>query len=396
MKRRQFITTVALFGASGIAGCGGDDDTETPTETTNTDATTTSTGTESDETTTAPDATTTAPDETGTDGNQDLGDPPAELISLSSTSLPANRTTTLSGTLSNPYLFDIQSVEVSIGAPNDDWTVTATGNTSFDSIEQGGSEDVSWEVTVPEGASGDVTLPVSVSYESATDSADLSLERSITVLSPVETSLIAHYPLDGSEPTDASGNGYDATIDGDIATDATGVVDGAYEFTSEVSIVDLPEFSIDTTGASIAMWVNADSWPSERAQLAYWGDDPPNFELTVNGGQADVFYWNGSRPVRGPGPTDVTVPTGEWVHYAATYNHATGTWRIYLDGEEVHTTEDRVNMNFTGSQSRLGNHPAAGTNIPRQFIGRMDDVRFYRGALSQSTIQDLADQSADE
>lgn len=385
--RRKFLLALGAVSVTGVAGCGGDGDGDTPTETESEDGdsggdTPTGTETETETETVTP---------TATPDPEPLGEEPATLITLSgggSVNTPES-SFTLNGTLMNPYIFDVESVEVSVGAP-DGWSVDPSDPHSFESISDGGSEEVSWEITIPPDASGQSTLTVNVSYESATDSADVTIDQSINVIEPGEVpvdGLLAHFPLDGTPPANAVGDG-EGTINGDPTTDAEGVIGGAYDFDGEDDYVDLPGFVPDGSNATVSVWVNADSWggPDEdRNEIVFWGDGPPQFEIVPQGGTLRFHYWDGSQR-NGFDTTDATVPTGEWVHICGVYDIDDGTAAVYMNGEEVASTAVSAEVSFSGTNSRLASHP----NESRAFDGRIDQVRFYQRALSQSEVAQLA------
>jgi hypothetical protein len=188
-NRRRFLKAVGALGVVGLAGCGGDGDDETATET--------PTDTEGMETTTAPDtATATATDTataTATDTatptatpSEEIPDPPADLFSFAEDTRQASagETLTVEGTITNAYLFDVRNVEVTLEGPSDDWNVSATGDTQFDTIESQESVNTGWEVAVPESAESDAELTAMVSYESATDEASVELTSSVSVIPP--------------------------------------------------------------------------------------------------------------------------------------------------------------------------------------------------------------------
>jgi hypothetical protein len=176
-QRRRFLKAVGALGVVGLAGCGGDGDgTDTPTDTDGEDMPTDGNGTDAP-TDTDGDGTETDGNETETPTDTDdedtptetpteteppeqpiPEDPPAVVSFGEGGTVPAGGTTTLTATVANPFLFPIQSVEVSLEAPNADWTVEATGETDLGTIETGGSAEVSWEVTAPEGVLGSDTL----------------------------------------------------------------------------------------------------------------------------------------------------------------------------------------------------------------------------------------------
>jgi hypothetical protein len=392
-NRRTLLLALGATGVTGLAGCGGDDGggTDTPTGTDATTVTETTAGTDAS---TGTDTPTDTPTETGsstaTRTTEKIRSPPDPLLSFSGSTVGSpGSTVTLSGTLSNPYLFDVHAVELSVSTP-EGWSVSPTDPQTFDSIDTGGDRSVTWDLTVPEDAEGQSTVAIDVSYESATDSASVTLEQSVTVFTgdvPVE-GLLAHYPLDGDTPTDASGNGNDATINGDPDTGISGAVNGAYALDGD--FLELPAFTPSDDSVSVAMWLNADNLSSDT-EFLFWGDGPPQFELWYTDGLRFIYYDGSSFGITGA----PTLNTDEWIHLAGTYDDSTGEWTLYVDGTDVATANDSIGSTDTadvalsGNASRIGLHPDVG----RQMAGSVDEVRVYDRALSGSEVETLAAES---
>lgn len=172
--RRNVLRSLGVVGLVGLAGCSGGDEngTETPSETT---------GTEEQGGTAEPTDTVTS-----TADAQPIPDPPSQLLTFPAEGLKAssNETVTVTGSIANGYLFAIQNVNVSLEGPSG-WDIQPVGDVSFDTIDVGGSKDVSWEVTVPDSAESETQLTATVSYATSTDEA--TNEVTTTVLTPKET-----------------------------------------------------------------------------------------------------------------------------------------------------------------------------------------------------------------
>jgi len=397
--RRRFVKALGALGVAGLAGCGGDGtdestETTTPEETTEPIETTAPKETTEPMETTTPETDTGTPTETGTPA-EDLGEDPAKLLSLTGTTVPVGETATLNGTLTNPYLFDIHSVEVTVDSPGDDWTVSATGDTSFDTIDVSGEQTVGWETTPPEDASGDYVLSFNVTYESDTDQADVTVEQSLTVFTPGEApedGLIAHFPLEGAPPADTV-SGAEGTLMGGPVTDAEGVVGSAYEFDGEDDFVSLPEFGADASSMTISMWVNTENWGNDITHLLFMGGPIPDhtgFEFwTPEGSTApELFYWDGGSVnlIAGAGSTP---PTGQWVHLCAVYDDEAGMGAIYVNGEESGSQSVQFNIELEPVDNTLAAHPQ-GEPATRHFQGRIDDLRVYDRPLTEAEVASIA------
>jgi hypothetical protein len=183
-NRRRFLKAVGVLGVTGFAGCGGDgDDTDEPTETTELADTTEPAETTEPMDTTEPAETTDTL--TGTPVNEQPLDNPATLLEFDGDlQAQPGTTTALPATVSNPYLFDVRNVAVTLEASGDAEAEPVEG-TSFDTLETQALQPAEWELTVPESASGEIDLTASVTYESATDEAEVEVTGSVVVVGPV-------------------------------------------------------------------------------------------------------------------------------------------------------------------------------------------------------------------
>ena len=76
----------------------------------------------------------------------------------------------------------------------------------------------------------------------------------------------------------------------------------------------------------------------------------------------------------------------EWHHVAATYDSASSTKRIYVDGLQVGRGKVLAdNLNVRGVNFRIGS-----TNFGELFVGQLDDVRVYDFAFSPAEVSALA------
>ena len=75
------------------------------------------------------------------------------------------------------------------------------------------------------------------------------------------------------------------------------------------------------------------------------------------------------------------LPANQWTHVAGTYDGA--QLRLYLNGSQVASQARTGSLQVTGSPLRIGGN----TYSTEFFPGRIDEVRVYNRALSQSEIQ---------
>ncbi len=157
-----------------------------------------------------------------------------------------------------------------------------------------------------------------------------------------DPSLVIYYSFDdvGNIVADQSGKGHDGVVVGNVTADPDGKYNGAAKFTSG-SYLDLdgpsfPPEDIPTSGITLAAWAKCVNTGGHhaifnaRASDTTWLVHP---ELRSNG----QFRWL----LRASGGTTIfdiragSVTWDEWLHYAGTYDKASGKATLYINGEVV-------------------------------------------------------------
>ncbi len=236
----------------------------------------------------------------------------------------------------------------------------------------------------------------------------------LALVTVASANLLVHYTFDetsGAVATDASGNGYDGTING-TTTWVAGYVDGALEFTGD-SNVEIPAASMELYSdvGSVAFWMKADVPTS--IYTMFWGGDNttgtgfgPENEMHVHLESAVTDIWAGgelsffaiaepsvhlfSDPAKGTNPatppaSPILMGDLEWHHVAAVWSDGDSKMRLYIDGEIV-TEADYVSTGYPLNVMFLGQMGSGN----RKFIGSLDDVRIYSNALTDQEVLDIA------
>jgi len=79
-----------------------------------------------------------------------------------------------------------------------------------------------------------------------------------------------------------------------------------------------------------------------------------------------------------------SISLNTWTHVACTYDGS--NVRVYKDGVQVGSTSKTGTLAATNDVAVIGQNEA-GTSVDRHWPGRIDEVRIYNRALSQSEIQ---------
>jgi hypothetical protein len=197
--------------------------------------------------------------------------------------------------------------------------------------------------------------------------------------------LVAAYSFDagvGSSVVDVSGRGNNGTISG-AAWTAQGRNGGALSFDGSNDLVTVADAaSLDlSSGMTLEAWVNSaaagGNWRTvvlkeQPGQLVY--------ALYSNEGSARAsghVFVGGDLDTR----SAVTMPLNTWTHLAVTYDGS--ALRLYLNGALSSSRAVSGAMPNSTGALRIGGN----TVWAEWFLGRIDDVRVYNRALTQTEIQ---------
>jgi len=202
-----------------------------------------------------------------------------------------------------------------------------------------------------------------------------------------EKGLVAHYTCDegrGRVLRDVSGNGNDGQIHGArFVKMGTGY---CLEFNGKGDYVDCGEGpSLDLKDAlTLEAWV----YPQSRVEgeVGILGKHFESFLLSYYGdGQCYWYISSGGNNAR------TLLTPGSWHHLAGTFDGK--TLRLYLDGKLAHTAPTKFEKVKSGKHFLLGcvlGDPNATDPFYTRngfFPGRLDEVRVYNRALSESEVR---------
>jgi hypothetical protein len=204
---------------------------------------------------------------------------------------------------------------------------------------------------------------------------------------------MAAYSLDDAAGTlvrDSSINVNNGTTFG-TTWSTTGHTLGALAFTPNnyVQVQNSAALDVAGRGLTIEMWANITSGSSVDYVLinkpwAASGQPYPYYqygiEYDANGARTLDFLF-GDTAGQSIGPFSMLPQTGTWTHIAFTYD---GTnVKGYLDGVLKVTGAATTDIQARGNPLRLG----VDGSFQQGFNGKLDDVRIYNRALTQTEIQ---------
>jgi hypothetical protein len=209
---------------------------------------------------------------------------------------------------------------------------------------------------------------------------------SLAPLLHVEYTTSAHWKLDetsGTTAADATGSGNTGTVTGS-ATWVSAVHNNGFSFNGTTKI-QASGLIGSPSNVTVAAWANLTAADTNGAEVISLGD---RFVLRLDDASSTrATFWNGSSWVT-VSISQTFAGTG-WHHFAATFDDAANTLRLYVDGVQAAsvTTSSSISYFGGGSNTVIGRHGNAATN--RDFTGTMDDVRVYSDALTATQVAEL-------
>ena len=252
-------------------------------------------------------------------------------------------------------------------------TFTDPGATASDDVDGDITSSITTSGTVNTSSVGTYTLTYSVE-----DAAGNSSSTTRTVVVKTPELIIADYRFEG-DTQDSSGNSNHGTNNGGVfTTDRFGNQNGAIYFSGASCGTRMDSYinmSTVINEFSISFWINR---TANGCQL------PRIFDFYDGGNNSNDWgtaWQNGNNKYQG---YDEVSNNNNWYHIVHNFN-SNGTLTSFVDGVEVDSRNSGKTLPLSGDFA-LGrmNHPAYDA-----FNGKLDDVKMYNYALSQSEINVL-------
>ncbi|MEO8426683.1 MAG: LamG-like jellyroll fold domain-containing protein, partial [Verrucomicrobiota bacterium] len=229
-------------------------------------------------------------------------------------------------------------------------------------------------------------------HNSSLTSSDFSLIPALTIGTVGDPSLVGHWKLDdgsGLTALDSSGNNNDgALLNGPVW--ATGTFGGALRFDGDNTIgsndyVDLGNSASLNPPSQITLsaWVNPATLANTVAIITKMGGDSSSLRQYLLRIQFDgrVRFGVANTVLNGT----AIVPVNTWTLITGTYDGA--QLKIYINGVLDASLNKTGGMSNNGLNARIGGREPS--PAPLTFNGRLDDVRLYNRALTQTEVQAL-------
>lgn len=182
--------------------------------------------------------------------------------------------------------------------------------------------------------------------------------------------------IDGSSDTDGDGilDAFDTdnTVFGsprDLSDSHTLFFDGRNDYVEDTNVIN------GWANATLMAWIKIE--PGATGDRVVVGQNSFNIMVT-NGGRLKVE--TNSINLEG----DSALPENVWVHVGATYNSATSSFVIYVNGHPLKSTSVSGSLASDATSFTIGRTPNTDT---RYFEGEIDEVRLFNEALSETSFQ---------
>jgi fibronectin type 3 domain-containing protein len=213
---------------------------------------------------------------------------------------------------------------------------------------------------------------------------NVATARTLTPPPALPGLVAAHSFNEGSGTTsaDISGNGNTGTLNGPVWT-TQGKYGNALSFDGSNDLVFIP----GSSSLNVSSGMTLEAWIYPTVTQSGW--------RTILQREVDAYFLNAStdagplRPGGGgtfngavsslSGPT--ASPVNAWTHVALTYDGS--ILRLYVNGTQVATRSISGSVQTNSSPLRIGGNSPYG----EYFNGRIDEVRVYNRALTQTEIQ---------
>jgi len=241
------------------------------------------------------------------------------------------------------------------------------------------------------------TPPSEITPEETTPEETTSTESTPIVtpaapsLAEADSSLVAYYSfndLSGSTVPDDNGGQHNGSLHGPVT--APGKVGAALSFDGVDDYVDVPGFDVFEGALTLSAWIKADDFGNHEARIISKStgieeQDHTWMLSTIENNGSKLRFRLKTNEITTTLFGSTTIPAGEWVHAAATYDGA--NMRLYFNGVEDASTAKGGTISTNPSVGvRIGDNPVSGS---RNFNGLIDELRVHSSALSGDQIKQL-------
>jgi len=255
--------------------------------------------------------------------------------------------------------------------------------------------DVIWDPIDPAQYAEEGSFTVRGTIPGANVTAVARVTVTPMVIDPYPT-LVLRYNFDegsGTTVYDASGNGHDGRIVGNLQWVADGYRGGALRFSgSGGNYVDMgTSRDLQPSSITVSYWIKrTQQWTGENMVLWFkpegnWSGN--GFFLTYNG-NSNIMVVDGTDNFYVPINMNTFLPLNEWTHVVVTFDSSTKKAAIYKNGvaQPIATSGTPSSITSTTSVKKLG---VSGYGNGAQLNAVLDDLRIYAGAMTADQVRKL-------
>lgn len=147
--------------------------------------------------------------------------------------------------------------------------------------------------------------------------------------------------------------------------------DGRNDYATDTSIIN------NWQNATLMAWVNINNAFSSQGVIV--GQE--KFQIRINDSKQVEVIANGTTL-----NYNTILNTSQWIHVGATYDSNNGLLKLYVNGQVVNSASISGSISSDSSLFTIGKNPIA-TN--QYFKGKIDEVRLFNSALSNSQFQKI-------
>ncbi|MHB8088390.1 MAG: LamG domain-containing protein, partial [Anaerolineaceae bacterium] len=180
---------------------------------------------------------------------------------------------------------------------------------------------------------------------------------------------------------DSSGRSHPGTVTGSVTSFVNAHLGSALSFDGSTAFITVPNSSdFSPSGSfSISAWINPQEIVANRNTRIF--EKTGAYSLIINTTGQLQFRVEGLTPAYVNGPS---LPINQWTFVTAIYDSTLTQLRLYFNGEMISV------VSVTGSNVVNSNTIYFGSSVPTErYYGRLDEIRFYNRALTNSEIQTL-------
>ena len=198
----------------------------------------------------------------------------------------------------------------------------------------------------------------------------------------LDRGLVAYYPFNGNA-NDESGNGNDGEVNGaTLVKDRYGNSGKAYSFDGVDDNIEVPETEgFESNAHTISGWIYATSFRSEI--FGKDGEDSGSrqwFIETASDGRITTIVWHAGGDTRNTSGSKIEL--NKWVNVMTTWDGSTHS--LFINGKLENKELANGELANGDQPFRIGGGAPSG--FEGYFKGKIDDVRFYNRALSESEV----------